>query len=564
MRSVSRSGPRGASLTRFIAGLALASLLLVACETGDTAEGPTATASASAGSTESPTGLTPTPGATGTSTPLSPDADVLRVAVNDPSTLDPMRAEDPGSVLVVRQLYEGLTRWDPVEEKVLPAAAESWKVRDEGATFRFKLRPDLTFHDGTPVTSADFAFAFNRIARKNSASNIAYTLDLVKGFQQVNQLGRINELAGVKAPDPATLVIELDEPYYDLPAVLTHPGLVPLSEAAVDDLDKFLREPIGNGPFKMAEPWTPGEEISLHAFEEAIEPPLLDGMRFIPFDDASSSWLQFVDEELDVAEVPADQIGAATEAYGENGVQPLLAGYYYGLNIRSKALRSRPLRTAISRAIDRETISRTIYRGTLQAPRGIVPSGMPGFRENVCLRLCKFSPEVAERVIDKLPPKKRNVTLEYTKGSPHAQVAAAIERNLTDVGLRVKRRSFEIGRYLKHLRKGNQSVYRYGWFAEYPVPDVFLSSLFFSTSPDNHASFVSPKVDKLLLRAHKERSDDKRLELYQKAEKVILRDVPIVPIGSLLSHWAAQTNIDGIVFDTMGGFDSVGISLANE
>lgn len=90
------------------------------------------------------------------------EANVLRVAVREPSTLDPMRLRDPGSVLVARQLYEGLTRWDPVTQSVVPAVAESWKVSDGGRTFTFTLRADATFHDASPVTAEDFRFAFDR------------------------------------------------------------------------------------------------------------------------------------------------------------------------------------------------------------------------------------------------------------------------------------------------------------------------------------------------------------------------------------------------------------------
>ena len=183
---------------------------------------------------------------------------VLNVAISEPATLDPMRIQDPGSVLVARQLYEGLTRWDPVEEEVVAATAESWRVSNGGRTFTFKLRPGMTFHDGSPVTAQDFVYAFDRIAQKENASDLAYTLDRVSGFTEVNQLGRGRHLAGLVAPSELILVIRLDEPFYDFPAVLTHPALVPLSKTRVQSIDDFLAAPVGNGPFKIAEAWSPG------------------------------------------------------------------------------------------------------------------------------------------------------------------------------------------------------------------------------------------------------------------------------------------------------------------
>jgi oligopeptide transport system substrate-binding protein len=129
------------------------------------------------------------------------------------------------------------------------------------------------------------------------------------------------------------------------------------------------------------------------------------------------------------------------------------------------------------------------------------------------------------------------------------------------VGLTVKLRSYPFSKYLRRLSDGSQEVYRLGWIAEFPTPDVFLTSLFKSDSPDNHSGFVSARVDALLDSAHSEPSENKRLQDYIAAEKAILRKAPIVPIGSFQTHWAAQNEVQDIVFDQMGGFDAVGISI---
>lgn len=494
-----------------------------------------------------------------TSQVFEPTDDVLNVAISPPSTLDPLRIQDPGSVLVARQLYEGLTRWDPVEEKVVPAAAESWRVADGGRTFIFKLRDGMTFHDGSPVTAKDFVYAFDRIALKENASDLAYTLDRVAGFTEVNQLGRSRHLAGLLAQTPSILVIRLAEPFYDFPAVLTHPALVPLSRKRVERIDEFLAAPVGNGPFKIAEAWSPEQPVILEAFPGFIETPDLDGIRFLPYPDAAASWLQFRDSGLDVAEVPAGQIENATQRYGEQGFKPFLASYYYAFNLQAKDLKNIKLRRAVNRAIDRDEIASTVYNGTLSPARGIVPDGMPGFQENICLRVCRYAPEAAKSLVSKLKPKDRRVTLEFTKGDPHDDVARMVEGDLEEAGFRVTLRGFGFSKFLRRLRDGEQSVYRLGWIAEYPTPDVFLTALFGSGSPDNHTGFSSARVDQLLAQARAERSDSRRLQLYIQAEKEILAQEPIVPIGSFVTHWAAQERVKDIYFDVMGGFDAVNV-----
>lgn len=551
---------------RFRRAAAAALLLLVApgllgaCDDGDEGGGgstestePGASAPASGGS--DPSATPPLPGG------FTEEDDVLNVATRQPATLDPMRIQDPGSVLVARQLYEGLTRWDPVQQRVVPAAAKSWDVGGGGRVYTFHLRQGMTFHDGSPVSAADFRFAFDRIAKKSNASDLAYTLERVSGFPEVNSAGTSDHLDGLAAPDELTLRITLSEPFRGLPAVLTHPGLVPLRAKAVARYDEFLAKPVGNGPFQMAEEWVPGEPVILEDFPGFVETPSLDGIRFIPSPDAAASWPLFVDERIDVAEVPSGQFDAARETYGEDGYKPFLAGYYFGLNLRSKELDSIRVRKAISRAIDRAEIADSVYKGNMQLPRGIVPAGMPGFQENVCITLCRYSPDIAKKMVRALPPSARRISVQFNREDPHGRVARLVKKDLEAAGFTVKIEGFGFPRYLELLRDGRQSAYRLGWIAEYPEADVFLSGLFQSGSPDNHSGFASPRVDALLARARRTESEAVRAQTYVQAEKVILSEMPVVPIGSFVTHWAAQPWVDEIEFDVMGGFDAVEISL---
>ena len=502
--------------------------------------------------------------APGPSTPpaiFEPNDAVLNVAIPDPATLDPMRISDPGAMLIARQLFEGLTRWDPELEKVRPAAAESWSASRDGTTFTFRLRPGMTFHDGSPVTSRDFAFAFDRIALKANASDLAYTLDKIQGFEEMNRSGTATHLSGISTPDDLTLQIRLSEPYQDLPSVLTHPGLVPVPKDAATDVDSFLTNPTGNGPFRMAKAWSPGSSVLLRSYEGFIQTPEIDGIRFLAYPDAAASWVDFVRGDVHVAEVPAGQVEDAAARFGDDHFQPFLKSEYLGINVSSPALRDIDLRKAINFGIDRARIAGSIFQGTLQEARGIVPWGLPGFQENLCLDLCNHSPDRARRFLQGVPRKERTVTIDHTAGDPTEQVVRAVRRDLSSIGLEVRTKAHQFPAFLRLLQGGNQQTYRLGWFAEYPTPDVFLDPLFRSTSPDNHSGFNSAKVDSLLAQAHRSPSAGKRESLYIEAERQILRSYPVVPIGSFISHWAARPQVQGIAFDVMGGFDAAEVDL---
>lgn len=488
---------------------------------------------------------------------------LLTVAIGELSTLDPMRLDDPAAQLVARQLYEGLTRWDPVTQKVVPAAAKSWRVLNKGHRFVFALRPGMRFHNGAPVTSRSFRFAFDRIARKRNASDLAYLLRSVRGFKEVHESGRAKHLAGVKTPDRRTLIVEVARADQDFPAVLTHPALVPVPPRAVKNINDFLSRPVGNGPFRIARPWDSGGPVMLAAFREFYQPPKLAAIRFVPFRDAALSWVPFVNGDIDVAEVPADQIAAADQAFGTRGFQPLLGGYYLGLNVRSPSLEDIALRRAISRAINRRAITTTAFDGIMQPPRGIVPAGMPGFDANVCKRLCTYSPAIARRLVSKAGAKRKTITLAFDRGNGHARIARLVRRQLETVGLNVRLRSFAFPAYIRFLREERQAIYRLQWFAEYPSPEVFLSSLFASNSPENHSGFASREVDRLLRGARMAAWRARRARLYRAAERAILTKMPIVPIGSFVAHWAAHRRVRDIHLDAMGGFDAHAISVAS-
>jgi oligopeptide transport system substrate-binding protein len=537
-------------------------LVAAACNPSDGVPGPNSTVVGEEGDIGED--VAPGEGATTPPAIFQPEDAVLNVAIPEPATLDPMRISDPGAMLIARQLFEGLTKWDPAVEKVRPAAAESWTASRDGTTFVFRLRAGMTFHDGSPVTARDFAFAFDRIALKANASDLAYALEKVDGFEAMNRAGTATHLSGISTPNDLTLQVRLSEPYQDFPAILTHPGLVPVPKGAATNVDSFLTDPIGNGPFRMAQSWSPGSSVLLRAYEGFIQTPELDGIRFLAYPDAAGSWVDFVKGDVHVAEVPAGQVQDAASRFGDDHFQPFLKSEYLGVNVASPAMRDLDLRKAINFGIDRARIANDVFAGTLQEARGVVPWGLPGFQENVCLDLCDYAPDRARSFVKKVPKKDRSVTIDYTKGQPTEEMVAAVKSDLSEIGLQVKTKGHAFPAFLRLLQGESQETYRLGWFAEFPTPDTFLDPLFRSTSSDNHSGFDSSKVDSLIAQAHRSPSSGKREALYIEIEKQVLRSFPVVPIGSFLSHWAVQPEVQNIAFDVMGGFDAAEVDLVDE
>jgi ABC-type oligopeptide transport system substrate-binding subunit len=221
----------------------------------------------------------------------------------------------------------------------------------------------------------------------------------------------------------------------------------------------------------------------------------------------------------------------------------------------------RRARIAISRAIDRDRIGDAIYEGTLSRPRGIVPAGLPGSGPDVCGRACSVSTRVAARIVEGLPRRSRRLTVDFDDDVLQRRVAKAVRDDLEQSGFDVVLRGRPLRAYLERLARGKVEMFRFGWIAEYPSPEAFLTPLFSTRSPDNHSGFSSPRVDSLLRRARAATSDKVAARLYRQAERVIMRALPVVPVGSFRMRWAVQPWVKDITFDAMGGFDAAPIAV---
>jgi peptide/nickel transport system substrate-binding protein/oligopeptide transport system substrate-binding protein len=355
----------------------------------------------------------------------------------------------------------------------------------------------------------------------------------------------------------------LTKPDANFTAILTHPALVPLERNVVSNLSRFLRRPVSNGAFKMADTWSPGSPVVLEANLDYRDPPAIDGIRFNIYDDPTASYKDLVAGRIDVSEVPALAIDDAANRFGTRGFKPFLSASYYAFNLDNKRFHNRRLRVAVSHAINRRHIARRIYQGTLSLPRGVVPSGIPGFSDDVCGKLCRYRPAAARRVVRQLPTRDRSLVVQTNSGDPYESVNKAIAKDLRRAGFTVSEQVFPFRHYLRLIASGRQDLYRLSWLAEYPDPDVFLHDLFSTAGSGNASGYSNKRVDALISDAMRTNKAKRRLRLYGKAERKIIHALPVVPIGDYETHWAARHSVHGLVFDDTGGFDASGVTIAH-
>ena len=501
----------------------------------------------------------------------------------NPSSIDPRFLADDEGTVVADAIFDSLVAWDGRRDAVVPAAASSWKVSDDGLTYTFSLREGATYHDGSPVVARDFVRSFRRIVDREATptSFLHYQLAPVRGYDRA--VAGEGPLAGVKALNPTTLRIRLARPMAEFLLVLAHPSLAPIPPKADERRAAFAEAPIGNGPFVMAEPWQPNQFIRVTRFEDHVDPPELDEVVFQIFADDPSRQQQYGDFErgqLDVADVPPASIEEAIAAYGRSssgytgpGVLTGITGalYAFGFNTELPPFDDPAVRRAVSQVIDRERIVEQITLGTRAAATTLVPPSLPGGAPGRCQH-CRFDPDAARAELG-LPPAASDapdgpspgptddaasigpIEIVVNDGATNeriaARVAADLERHL---GIDVSTRTAPPEEFVTQVRAGEVQLFRLGWQADYPSPGAVLQPLFHSgdVGADNLTRFADEQVDALLDEARGTEDPAARRELYAQAEQRVLRLAPVTPVFFYRHTRVVADTVEGLRLGPLG------------
>lgn len=506
----------------------------------------------------------------------------LAVYLSEPAYIDPYNAQETEGIEVVANVFDGLVDFDPKTSEIRPAVAERWEANKDSTVWTFYLKKGTKFHNGREVTAEDFNYAWERIAnpKTNPPSEISYHLSAIKGYKEM-QDGSAKELSGVNAKDKYTLEVTLEYPFADFIYVVGHPALAPVPKEEVEKgPKKFSEMPIGNGPFKMAEPWKHNQYIRLKRFDGYYgRKANLDEVDFKIFKDEQTAWLEFQAGKIDFTKsIPDGQIKAAIAKYGRSpdgyesypGKQVLLgaesAVYYLNANNKNEFLKNPDVRRAISLAIDRRAIVDTIYEGTRKPATGIVPPGVVGFRQNAS-KYCAYDKEEAKKLLAKAGFPDGNglpvFKLSFNTGAGHEKVMELVQASLKEIGVQTELQGMEWAKLLDFRQKGEHELSRDGWIFDYPIIDSMLYPLFDSDNigKDNTSYYSNPEVDKLIMEARKELDEKKRVEKYQAAEQLILNEAPVIPLNFYAHRGVAQKWITGLVYSPLGIVDYSSVSV---
>ena len=463
-------------------------------------------------------------------------------------TIDPALSRY-GPADIEGAIFSGLVKLN-TDLEVVPDIAEGWEVSADGTIYTFRLRDDVRFHDGRPVTAQDFKYSWERALSAELESPVAHTyLGDIVGADEVTE-GPAHTLRGVRVMDPRTLEITLNAPVPYFLGKLTYPTSYVVDRANVETGANWTDSPNGTGAFKL-KTWRKDELLILERNNDWYDgTPALAHSVYRIF--AGRPMQMYENGEIDLTGVYVWNIDRARDpanyfnSHLQEGTRHCT--YYLGFNVTMPPFHDPKIRQALALALEIDKEIEVTLQGLDKRAAGFVPPGIPGHNEQ--LKPSDFDPRAARRLLEassyggaqNLPPIRSFASDDA--------IHWAWEEHL---GLKVEAVSvYEDSDWLERLDNSELGVFTSGWCADYPDPQNFLDLLFHSDSPQNEFSYSDDEVDALLSEAAVETNARRRLDLYQRVEEIVLEDWVAVPLWHDSQYLLVQPHVKGFELTPIG------------
>jgi len=469
-----------------------------------------------------------------------------------PLTLDPAISSEMSSHLYVMQIFSGLVKFDS-ELKPVPDLAERWEISADGKTYTFYLREDARFQDGRKISADDFKYSFERACNPATRSQTASTyLNDIVGSGDVLS-GKSAAISGVGVIDGRTLAISIDAPKSYFLSKLAYPTAFLVDKKNVQSGSDWWHKPNGTGAYKLTK-WNKGSLIVLQPNQYFYGRKAAAQVVFHLL--AGNPMSLYETGKIDVVEISRSYIDRAKDEigpfYDQLHIFPEFSLQYLGFNTGKPPFDDPLVRQAFCMAVDKERIVRIIQKDMVSTANGIIPDGMPGYNKD--LKALAYDPVKARELLAKS---------RYSSGLPHITVTVAgwggvdvedylgavIQDWKKELGADVSVRLLEPNAFHYNLLEEADEMFALGWIADYPDPQNFLHTLFYSGTEYNCSHFSNKELDGLLDKAAVEADYDKRTELYRQAEQIVVDQAPVMPLWSgknyiLVNHRVKNYDID--------------------
>ena len=499
----------------------------------------------------------------------------------DPRILDPILVSDGESLRPIRQMYEGLMTVVPGTARVAPHLARSFRSSNRGRRWTFNLRRGVLFHDGTQFNAAAVCANFNRwynfTGAFQSSAATSYWQSIFGGFRTT--VGNSSAPAGLQRSlfrscrvlSRYRVQINLTRSSASFLGALSLPSFSFSSPTALRRWDANSAElrggvpvftgsygfahPTGTGPFRFSS-WRRGEQLTIvrwnrywgtkaHLARIIFRPIPTNAGRLQALQTGEVQGYDLVDPQ----DMPTIRGNRNLRLMN----RPMFNVAYVAINQQQPPMNRLIVRQAVAHGLDRAAVANSsIYAGRGQVAHAFMPPGLPGYARNV--RRYPFNPTRARQLLQQagltLPVRiefmyPSGVQRPYMPDPPRIfqAFAASLERSGFNVVARSAPWSPD---YLNAAQTGRAGhLHLLGWTGDYADADNFLGEFF--QDPKPQWGFNNPAIHRLLARAEGETNRQRRIRLYQQANRLIMNFLPGVPYAHTRPALGFQRRVQGYI-----------------
>ncbi len=465
----------------------------------------------------------------------------------DSVSLDPITTTEGETFKVTINIFETLLNYGEQDTTIKPGLAEKWDVSDDGLTYTFHLRQGVKFHDGTDFNADAVIYNFDRWMNGDEKKFPYYTM--FGGYKKDE--GHV--IKEIKALDDHTVQFNLKRPQAPFLKNLAMSMFGIASPEALKKYgDDFRSHPVGTGPFKFVE-WKPNDRIVVEKNPDYWDKglPKLNKIIFRVIPENTARLNALANGEIDVMDGLNNSDEATVTANDKLQIieRPSMNVGYLGLTTTRKPFDNKLVRQAINHAIDKKTIIEAFYGGKAEAAKNPMPPSIEGY--NDAIQEYPYDLDKAKALLKEAGFEK-GFTIDLwampvaRPYMPEAQkIAEVVQESLSKINVKAKIKSVDWATYVDKATKGDFDMFMMGWTGDNGDPDNFLYTLLDKDSigSNNNAQYSNDKLHDILIEAQTVADQEKRNELYKKAQEIIHEDAPWVPLVHTTPLLAASKDV---------------------
>lgn len=487
------------------------------------------------------------------------------------TTLDPSKVSANQDFTGVTSISDGLYRQNKEGNPEL-ALAESVKTNKDDTVYTFKLRPDLKWSNGEPLTAQDFVYGWQRTNNPATAAEYAYLFDGIKNADQI-QTGKLKDLSqlGIKALDDRTIEVTLEHPMPALKNVLTMPPFFPQNQKFVEAAgkrygseDKYV---LASGPYTVAKWSGSSDEYRLEKNKFYYDSEVVKAKQIrVRAVQPGTGYNLFLSNATDYAELSSLQANASKNDRSYINIAGGNTAYIQMNENKIKALKNTNIRRAMSYAIDRKTFTDKVLGGTAIPAETLTPKGLivdPKTKKDFADEAkvdgaITYDPKLAKELFAKGMREEglTNLTLELLTDDTDGAKASAqyLQSQLQELdGLTIKIKIVPFKQRITLTDTRDFDLVISLWGADYADPSTFID-LFKTGVSFNAGGWSNPEYDALVERANTTdaRDPQKRTQDYAKAEQILAKDMGVIPMYFGSKPALQRTDVKDMVYHPAG------------